>query len=72
MVKIVKHGSRPGTAVYRRECSRCGCVYEFRGKEVEREFRNPQNGVNYWYIPCPECRDASAFEEPKPVRYEKD
>lgn len=69
MKKIIINGKYKD-AVYRHECTRCGCVFEFEHDDIDKYGSYPPEFIERWSITCPECGHENRFIAPNPIRYE--
>lgn len=56
MIKILKEGKLPKKFkyIYKEECSKCGCVFEFETSDCDYITRNIEN--REYRIQCPFCK----------------
>ena len=71
MKRIIRHGEQYANAIFLRECGTCGCQFEYEREDVEKIKYSKWDGVEFWYVACPECDDVTGFEKPEPIRYEQ-
>lgn len=71
MKRIIRHGEQYANAIFLRECCNCGCQFEYERKDVEKIKYSQWDGVEFWYVACPECGDLTGLDKPEPIRYEQ-
>lgn len=70
MKRIIRHGEQYANAIFLRKCCACGCQFEYERKDVNKTYYDQRDGLEFWYMDCPECGDVTGFPKPEPIRHE--
>ena len=67
MKRIIKHGKNYAEATYLRKCRVCGCQFEYGRNDLQETYYDQRDGLEFWYVACPECGDSTGFAKPEPI-----